>query len=332
MKKIGMLGGGSWGTAAAQLLASNGHEVILWCYEPDVTQCITKVHCNDRYLPDVKLSPLITPTIDLKSLFDSTDIVFEAIPVAHMRSVLQTSCAYIHDRHSFVVLSKGLEQETLRLPSQIIEDIFGVTCPVAVVAGPSFAREVACRAITALTVASLSDPLIAVVRQLMNNDYCRTFSCSDSVGVQVAGACKNVVALGLGILEGANIADNTKAFMFTLGLAEIAACAKVLGGRPETLYGLAGIGDLMLTCRGRLSRNAYVGQCLGNGKTIEQAIKELGTIPESLNTVCSVYQLAEQYKLELPLFKNIYEVVQGNMTLDTFLNLLVHGPVTNIIC
>ncbi len=318
-----MLGGGAWGTAMASLLAENGHSVVLWCYEQDVTDCIARRNINERYLPDIKLSPLISSTNAIGDIFSHATIIFEAIPVSHMRSVFELSQPYVQSDHRFVVLSKGLEQDTLLLPSQIIADVLGNATEIAAVAGPSFAHDVALKFVTALTVASTNLSFVHTLQKLIENHYCRTYSCQDLLGVQCGGAFKNVLALGLGILDGAKCADNTKAFVFTRGLAEIALCAQSLGGKKETLYGLSGIGDLVLTSMGHLSRNTYLGQCLGQGKPLEMITQELGTVPEGINTIQSVYQLAKRNNLDLPVFAGIHAMLEGSMDVKEFLDSLI---------
>ena len=318
-----MLGGGAWGTAMASLLAENGHTVMLWCYEQDVTKCISDNHVNERYLPEIHLSPLIIPTTDIGDLLAQSEIIFEAIPVPHMRASFEAAKPYVRSDHRFVVLSKGLEQETLMLPSQVIADVLGSSIHIAGVAGPSFAHDVALKYVTGLSVASSDMDLVHDVQSLIQNDYCRTYSCQDLIGVQCGGAFKNVLALGLGILDGAKCADNTKAFVFTRGLAEMAICAQALGGKKETLYGLAGIGDLVLTSMGHLSRNTHLGQCLGQGKAIDSCMQELGTVPEGVNTVQSVYQLAKRYNLDLPVFAGVHAMVEGSMSVIDFLDSLI---------
>lgn len=323
MKKLGVLGGGAWGTAMANLLAENGHPVYLWCYEQDVTQCIAETHINKRYLPEIQLSPLVMPTQNIEDIFCNTEIIFEAIPVAHMRSIFALVKSYIQSNHRFVVLSKGIEQKTLMLPSQIIADVLGVQTQMAGVAGPSFAKDTAAKQVTGLAVASLDQEFIAELQALINNKYCCTVSEQDIIGLQCGGAFKNVLALGLGILDGAGCTDNTKAFVFTFGMAEMALCAQALGGKKETLYGLSGVGDLVLTSMGKLSRNRHLGQCLGQGKSLDAVIKEMGTAPEGVNTVESVCQLAERYNLDLPVLGGIRTMIKGSMTVQAFLDSLV---------
>jgi glycerol-3-phosphate dehydrogenase (NAD(P)+) len=324
MKKIGMLGGGAWGTAVATALAHNGHEVIMWCLEQEVVNDIQATHINNRYLPGIKLSPLIIATANLADVFQQTNIIFQAIPVAHMRSIFQQAKRYVESHHRFVVLSKGLEYDRLMLPSQVITDVLPGSTTIAGVAGPSFAYEFAQKSLTGLSVAGNDTAFKKEVHLLLRSSYCCTYDCDDLIGQQCGGAFKNVLALGLGILEGAGAACNTRALAFTRGLQEIALCSHVLGGKKETLYGLSGIGDLMLTSMGKLSRNAYLGRCLGQGQSIGHVIEELGTAPEGFNTAASVHQLAQRYKLDLPVLDCIYHITRETCGVRDFFQTLGH--------
>lgn len=326
MKKVvGMLGGGAWGTAIATVLARNNYDVCLWCYESSVVKDIAKSHENKRYLPDIKLSNLIKPTDSLADVFNQADLIFEALPVSHMRHVLFQAKEYVNSGHKFVVLSKGIEQNSLLLPSQIIHDVFGQEVHVAAAAGPSFAREIALERVTALSIASQDQHFSQQIQELLKNDYCCPVINSDPIGVQCGGAFKNVLSLGLGILDGACCADNTKAFIFTRGLYEMTLLAQALGGKKETLYGLSGLGDLILTARGSLSRNTHLGRCLGKGKTLEKSIATLGTVPEGINTIKSVGLLMKRYSLDLPVFSGIEKMVHGQWSVAQFLDALTSG-------
>ncbi len=322
MKKVGMLGGGAWGTAVATALAHNGYEVILWCFEKEVVDEIRSTRINERYLPSVKLSQSIVPTNSISDVFEQADIIFEAVPVAHLRSVFEQAKQYVTVKHRFVVLSKGLEHERLMLPSQVIIDVLGDEVRVAGVAGPSFAYEFAEKCLTGLSVACDDDVFRKDIHTLLRNSYCCTYDCDDLIGQQCGGAFKNVLALGLGILEGAGYSCNTRALVFTQGLAEIALCSQVLGGKKETLYGLTGVGDLVLTSMGTLSRNAYLGRCLGQGRSVESVIEELGVTPEGVNTACSIHQLAQRYTLDLPVLVGIYKMTKGLCGVQDFLDIL----------
>ena len=212
MRKIGLLGGGAWGTSVAHVLSDNGYEVLLWCFEKDVVGAIASGRMNERYLPDIYLPSSIVPTDSIAQVFQECSIIFEAIPVPHIRTIFEYAQQYINTTHKFVVLSKGLENTTLMLPSRIIESVIGCMCDIAVAAGPTFAHELALKHVTALTIAGTDDDFTKEVQELLANCYCRPYSSKDMIGVQCGGAFKNALALGLGILDGAGCADNTKAF------------------------------------------------------------------------------------------------------------------------
>ena len=322
-KAVGMLGGGAWGTAVATLLAHNGYDVYLWCHEQDVAYDIDHNHINSRFLPGVVLPSSIHATNDIRVVFDSCAVIFEAVPVAHIRRVLSSAKPYIHNEHRFVILSKGIEQETLLLPSQIISAVLGVDVVAAIAAGPSFAAELASKKITALDVASTDPDFTDEVRALLKSDYCCPVSSPDPVGIQCGSALKNVLALGMGILEGANQGENTKAFVFTRGLEELASVSRALGGLPQTLYGVSGIGDLVLTALGSASRNNQLGQGLGRGEVLEDIVKRLGTVPESLNTCISLHQFCTLYEIKAPVLEGIYQMVYEKLSVADFLHNLI---------
>jgi glycerol-3-phosphate dehydrogenase (NAD(P)+) len=322
-KTVGILGGGAWGTAVATLLAHNNYTVHLWCYEPSVVKDIARSRENKQYLPDIGLSDLIKPTSSLSDIFENAQIIFEALPIVHMRHIFNQAKKHIKHEHSFVVLSKGIEQDSLLVPTQIIRDIVGSNAMIAAVAGPSFAREIALKQITAITIASDPQGFSTDIQAMLKNEYCCPCTSSDLIGVQCGGAFKNVLSLGLGILDGAGCADNTKAFIFTRGIYEMSLLAKSLGGNQATLYGLSGVGDLILTARGKLSRNTYVGRCLGKGKKLEKIIAKLGTVPEGVNTVKSVRILAKKFSLELPVFEGIGNMVHNRWSIEQFLDTVI---------
>lgn len=320
---VAMLGGGAWGTAVATLLAHNKYTVYLWCYESDVVNNIAKFKQNKQYLPGIPLSHLIKPTNSLAEIFQHTNTIFEAIPVTHMRHVFNQAKEFITHEHRFIVLSKGIEQESLLLPSQIIHDMVNKNLSVAAVAGPSFAKELADQRVTAVTIASEDQDWCKDIQAMLKNEYCCPCTSSDLIGVQCGGAFKNVLSLGLGILDGARCADNTKSFVFTRGLYEMSLLAQALGGKRETLYGLSGVGDLILTARGNLSRNTYVGRCLGQGKSLEKTIARLGTVPEGVNTIKSIASLRDRFSLQLPVFDGIDNMVNKKCTVAQFLDALM---------
>lgn len=328
MKHICVLGEGAWGTAVAALLADNGHAVKLWCYEESNAQTIARTRINERYLPGHILSERITPTTSLNDAVCGSQWVFEAIPVQYLRSVIQKAAPCFTDEQIWVVLSKGIEQDTLLLPTQIIDDVCGNAHKKAVFAGPSFAADLANKQVTAVSVAATDCDVAYALQALLANDYFKPFFNTDLIGVQVGGAVKNVITLGVGILEGAGYTDNTKAFLVTRGLSEMSEITKALGGKQETIYGLSGVGDLMLTALGKLSRNLAVGKRLGKGDALQTILDELGHVPEGINTVQTMHQLAATKKLQLPICTAVYEIIFAGKKVDHLIAALMHPDAT----
>jgi len=291
MKRVTVIGEGAWGTAVATLLATNGYQVILWCHDKEVAEIIKNKKYNERYLPDIKLSDNIQSTTDLSEALIDVDWVFEAIPVVFLRSLLLQALPWISTDQRWVVLSKGIEQKTLLLPTQIIDDVFNKKVKKAVFAGPSFAYEVATKQITAVTVAAPDCSIGQELQQLLANDFFRPYISLDLIGVQAGAALKNVITLGIGLLDGAGYNDNTKAFFMTRGFHEIVQLACAMGGKAETVYGLSGFGDLVLTSMGKRSRNLEVGQRLGRGEQLATILDQTGYTPEGVNSVASMCQL-----------------------------------------
>jgi len=326
MKQLCMIGEGAWGTAVATLLAANGHRVKLWCHDAQVSQEIKSTRRNERYLPGIELSELIEPTTDLAHAVEGAEWIFEAIPVQFLRSVLEQARRCCTQDQCWVVLSKGIEQETLKLPTQIIDELLGYIAHKAVFAGPSFAKEVATQQITAVSVAATDPERGCALQKLLANSFFRPYVTDDIIGVQVGAAFKNVIALAVGMLKGAGYTDNTQAFLFTRGLHEMTELTRALGGKQETMYGLAGVGDLVLTAMGSLGRNAEVGRRLGLGQTLQNILDETGYIPEGINTVKSVNALARQHNLNLVICTGLHEVIFGDLTLPAMLERLMNAP------
>ncbi len=325
---IAMLGEGAWGTAVAMLLAYNGHEVKLWCYNTELVSQINETRHNERYLPGVTLPKNITAVATLDEAMSDADWVFEAIPVKFLRSVLEQSKHCYKDTQRWVVLSKGIEQGTLFFPTEIIADVLGDAVQQTVFAGPSFAMDVARKEITAVTIAAPECELAKELQELLANDYFRPYISTDMIGVQLGSALKNVIAIGVGMLDGAGYTDNAKAFMITRGLHEIAELAVALGGKQQTVYGLSGVGDLILTAMGSLSRNLQVGKRFGQGQSLESILKETGYIPEGINTVESVQQLMRKHGVRLSICLGIYEVIFNNKPLEDMLKELMREPLS----
>lgn len=328
MKHMAILGEGAWGTAVATLLANNGYAVKIWCYHPEVVEQINLQHHNKKFLPGISLDQSIIATSDLKEALSDAQSVFEAIPVQFLRSVLQQAKPYCDPEQIWVVLSKGIEQDTLLFPTQIIDEVLGDSVQKALLMGPSFAKDVANKQITAVTVAAPDCDQAKALQQLLANDYFRPYISTDMIGVQVGAALKNLITLGVGMLDGAGYTDNAKAFLLTRGLHEMVQLATHLGGKQETLYGLSGVGDLVLSSMGSLSRNLEVGKRLGSGQSLEAILKETGYIPEGINTVQSVQQLLDKEKINLPICRGIYDVIFADVSLKQMLQSLMREPLS----
>lgn len=326
MKTVAMLGAGSYGTAMANLLAHNGCKVKLWCRENEVAESIHYKRVNERYLPNILLHEGIEVGTELKTAICDVEFVFEAIPVKFLRSVIQQTTVCFTQDQTWVILSKGIENDTTFLPSQIIEDVFSYPVKTSVVAGPSFALDIAHQQITAVTIGVKDCETGLALQNILSNSYFRPYISLDTIGIQVGAALKNVIALGIGMLDGAGYKDNAKAFLLTRGLHEMVTLATILGGKQETLYGLSGVGDLVLTCMGGLSKNVAYGRQLGAGKTIEQLKIEFPTLPEGINTTQSIQQLIKNKNLDLPIFSGIYSMLDHQKSVEQFLNELMSRP------
>lgn len=304
-----VLSEGAWGTAIASVLAHNGYPVRLWCHEPEVAQSIATTRINQRYAPDIELDPAITPFTNIHEAVDGVRTIWCAVPVAYTRSVLEQLRGHLHEDTLMIMLNKGIEQDTLLVPTDLAADVLGADIVPIVVSGPSFAHDVMRKALTAIVVASDDNYCADMVQRMLENEYIVVTQSTDVWGVQVGGALKNGIAVGIGILEGAGYSDNTKIILFTRGLAEMRQLAELFGGTADTLFGLAGVGDLALTALGGHSKNLSAGRRLGKGETLETLKSELSTLPEGINTIASVNALAEQYHCQLPIFSAIHAVV-----------------------
>jgi glycerol-3-phosphate dehydrogenase (NAD(P)+) len=325
MNKICILGAGSWGTAVASLLSQNGHHIKLWCREPEIATDIKQNGTNSKYLSGVTLSSLIEPVTDLKEALCGANFVFEAIPVKFLRSVLMETTQCFSPNQIFVILSKGIE-ETLMLPSQIIDDVYGYNVKKVILSGPSYARDLAEKQITAVTIAAQDCATAQEVQHLIATSHFRPYISLDLIGAQVGGALKNVIALAIGILDGAGYGDNVKAYILTRGLNELVQLSQALGGKQETIYGLSGVGDLVLTSMGKLSKNVAAGKEIGKGKTLNEISESMGNLPEGINTVQSVQKLISQHQLDLPICTGVYQIIFNNQKIEDFLQSLMNRP------
>ncbi|MGE0207033.1 MAG: NAD(P)H-dependent glycerol-3-phosphate dehydrogenase [Candidatus Babeliales bacterium] len=326
MKIVCMLGEGAWGTAIATLLAHNGFTVKLWCHDAGVAKTIEQKRVNQRYLPGITLHKNIVPVTTVQDALHEAELIFEAIPVQYLRSIVEQCKPFCKQTTPWIVLSKGIEQNTLLFPTALIDDILGYCPQKAILAGPSFAKNVAEKTITAVTLAVEDCDFGVSLQKQLANEYFRPYISRDLIGVQLGAALKNVIALATGMLDGAGYTDNAQAFILTRGFHEMVEIATALGARKETLYGLSGLGDVVLTSMGGLSKNREVGKRLGAGQTLPQILKETGFIPEGINTVEALHQWQKKLSLELPVFEGIYAVVHGRASIGTVLQELMARP------
>ena len=310
-KKIGVIGAGSWGTTLADLLAKKGHDVVLWAYEPELVAEMTTTRENDPYLPGITLSPRLAFTNDLAAAVTGKELLLFVTPSQVTRRVLTQMLPFCPADALIVSASKGVEVDTERLVSQIYEEILPAELyrRFSVLSGPSFAREVAKEMPTAV-VAAAADPAVArEVQQVFSCGYFRVYTNSDVIGVELGGAIKNVIAIAAGISDGLGFGYNTRAALITRGLAEITRLGVALGARTETFAGLAGMGDLVLTCTGDLSRNRTVGMQLGEGRRLPEILADMRMVAEGVKTAESTRRLAQRLGVDMPIIEQVYLVL-----------------------
>jgi len=309
--KIGVVGAGSWGTALANLLGCKGYALDLWVFEPDVCRQIAKQHENKVYLPGTTLSPNLRPTNDLEAVVTGKDLVLVVVPSHVMRETTQRMAQAIGSETMVVSASKGIENKTHLTMSGIIrETLSGLADDrLAVISGPSFAREVVRKAPTVVTVASRSLVTAEKVQHVFATPYFRVYSNQDMIGVELGGAVKNVIAIAAGVIDGLGLGLNTRAALITRGLVEIQRLGKRLGADQRTLAGIAGVGDLILTCTGDLSRNHTVGKKIGEGLKLNDILSEMRMVAEGVKTAKSVYNLSRKVEVEMPICREMYRIL-----------------------
>jgi glycerol-3-phosphate dehydrogenase (NAD(P)+) len=305
--KIAVLSDGGWGTALALVLCGNGHEVRIWGPFPDYLAEMAATRKNPRFLAGVTLPDALTVEADLAKAADGCDILVLASPTQYMRGLLtKLQALQIPQETILVSVAKGIEVATLKRISEIVGEMLG-GARFAVLSGPSHAEEVARGIPTAVVVASADNAAAETVRDAFMNPVFRVYTSGDVVGVELGGALKNVLALAAGVCDGMGFGDNTKAALMTRGVMELARFGKALGGRPETFFGLSGIGDLIVTCTSRHSRNRHVGEELGKGRKLPDIQKEMGlVVAEGVPTTESAFRLAQKAGIEVPIIAEVH--------------------------
>ncbi len=309
MTRIAVIGGGAWGTALADLLARKGETVTLWAREREVVESVNREHLNHLFLPDAPLAPELRAEADLQTAVRGAEVVVSSAPSFAVRETMAQAASSVGAGALIVSVSKGLDPERLTTLSCVLGDVLPPRTAIAVLSGPSFAREVYDRQPTAVVAASRDPAAVQRVQHVFATGHFRVYTTSDVLGVELGGALKNVIAVGAGILEGLGLGHNTRAALLTRGLAEIARLGVTLGADPLTFAGLAGMGDLVLTATATLSRNYTLGIELGKGKSLEQALAGRASVAEGVITARSAVALGERHGVELPIAREVAAVL-----------------------
>ena len=313
MKNLSIIGGGSWGTALAIVLAPRFDRVQLWVYETDLAARMQASRINDVFMAGVTLPPNVTVTSGLPAAIDGGDILLSVMPSHLARTVYTQMLPYLHPRMTFVSATKGLENHSLLRVTQVIAEVTG-SSRIAVLSGPSFAREVACLEPTAIVAASHDAGVAEAVQAAFSGPTFRVYTSNDPTGVEIGGSIKNVVAIGAGVLHGMGLGNNAMAALITRGLAEMTRLAVAMGGRQSTLAGLAGLGDLVLTCTGDLSRNRTVGIELAKGRKLEEITSSMRMVAEGVKTTDAAVELAERHSVEMPITAQMHQVLHAGVS------------------
>lgn len=306
MKAV-VLGSGGWGTALSMVLCGNGHDVTLWSHSPEKAKILTEQRENPL-LKGVRLPDTLSITPDISVVADA-ELVVSASPSFAVRSTMEKAAPYLRPETVLVSVSKGIERDTNLRMSQIVEETTRNKCKVAALSGPSHAEEVSIRMPTGCVAACRDEQTAHFVQDAFMNDYFRVYASPDVIGVELCGALKNVVALSCGVCDGMGYQDNTKALLMTRSMSEIARLGEKLGGDRRTFGGLAGMGDLIVTCTSMHSRNRRAGILIGQGKSVQEAMEEIGAVVEGYYAAESIHQLAQRENVEMPICQCAYEVL-----------------------
>lgn len=325
MKKIGIIGAGAWGTALAQCLANAGHEIVIWALEPEVIFFINEQHENTLYLPGIPLNADIQATSDLSHTTEC-DMMLLVTPAQYLRQTLETLKDDIAEGMPLVICSKGIELETGHLLSEVAaEEVHQAT--IAVLTGPTFASEVAKGLPCAVTIAAEDKNAAQEICDVLVNRRLRPYITDDLTGAQIGSAVKNVIAIACGIIHGRELGENARAALITRGLAEIARLASAMGGQRETLMGLCGIGDLMLTCSSMESRNFSLGAALGKGQTLEEILGERKSVTEGVHTAKALRVMAGKYEIDMPISETVYQCLFEELSVKNAIETMLARPV-----
>ena len=310
-KNVTVIGAGSWGTALASVLADNGHQVTIWVRDPKLAEQINTKHVNEKYLPEVNLSSNIVANVDLKEAVTGKPVVLLAVPSHAMRQICRQLVPFLDPEVLLIHATKGFELESLKRMSEVImEEIpLSISSKLAVLSGPSHAEEVVRRQPTTVVVSSAFEESMLRAQDLLMNANFRVYTNPDLIGAEIAGALKNIIALGAGMSDGLGYGDNAKAALLTRGLAEISRLGMKLGALPPTFAGLAGVGDLIVTCTSKHSRNWRAGYMLGQGRKLDDVLEQMGMVVEGVRTTHAAFALAHREGVDMPITSVLYGIL-----------------------
>jgi glycerol-3-phosphate dehydrogenase (NAD(P)+) len=331
MSRITILGAGSWGTALALVLARRGdHTLMLWSHTASVAEVIRQTGENRAYLPDLAVPKSVTVTTDMEQAVQSAEILILAVPSEHLRAICRSMAPMLVTGQAIVSATKGIEDHSCLRMSQVIAEVLAehaVLLPIAALSGPSFAQEVGAGSPTAITIASEDAALMARVQEEFSSPSLRLYTNSDLIGVELGGALKNVIALAAGASFGLGLGHNSIAALVTRGIAEMTRLAVACGGQRETLAGLSGLGDLVLTCTGGLSRNRHVGVELGKGRSLNETLTGMhGKVAEGVRTTHAAVELAHRLGVEMPITEQVAAVLNEQISAKEALKELMSRP------
>ena len=324
---IAVIGAGSWGTALALVLGKKGLAINLWDYDNNHLNALARERENKRHLPGLAFPESIRAVSDVKNAVSGVSTICMVVPSHGFRAVFETILPSLEDGSVVVSATKGVENDTLQTMSQVMSDVVAAQTPSrakqvvpAVLSGPSFAKEVAEEVPTAITIGCKDNNVAEYLQKTFNTNYFRVYRSNDIIGLEISAALKNIIAIAAGICDGLHFGLNARAALITRGLAEISRLGINLGAEPATFYGLSGMGDLVLTCTGDLSRNRTVGLKLGEGLSLEQILNEMSMVAEGVKTTKSVYQLAREKAIEMPILEQVYQILYKNKDCRTAVN------------
>ena len=323
-KRIAVLGGGSFGTVLANIAAENGYNASLWMRDQALADAINETRENSRYMPGYRLHSDLVAMTNLQKAVAGSSLILVSIPSGAFRSVLQKVKPYVKADQLLVSTTKGLEAEGFTLMSEILAALFPDNS-IGVLSGPNLAKEIAKKQLTATVIASANKRVGDHVQRVLANEYFRVYSSNDMYGVELAGTLKNIYAIISGLAAAMGMGENTKSMLITRSLAEMSRFAVSMGANPMTFIGLAGVGDLIVTCMSPLSRNYRVGYALGRGESLESAVSKLGEVAEGVNTIQTVKHKADELNIYMPLVSGLYEVLFCGLSIDAVIKTLMLG-------